>query len=167
MLRTGFSGSILAAVLISTLANAGIVHVKVTSNSEARGYEAYRALDGNAKTLWHTEWQGSVPKHPHDLTIDLGKAYEVKGFVYLPRQGGGNGTIKDYAFYAANSLKALTKYPKEGCGMNRSMTYYASYVSLAPKFGFYSYGGKNWDDPKWYRTTPGEFGARLKALRDA
>jgi hypothetical protein len=44
--------------------------------------------------------------------------------------------------------------------MNKPTTYYASYVSLAPSYGFYSYGAKKgWNDPKWYRTTPGEFGA--------
>lgn len=49
-------------------------------------------------------------------------------------------------------------------GMNVPTTYYASYVSLAPKYGFYNYGGKNWSDPKWYRTSPGEFGARASRL---
>ncbi|MCZ7637891.1 MAG: hypothetical protein M5U12_18765 [Verrucomicrobia bacterium] len=48
--------------------------------------------------------------------------------------------------------------------MDVPTTYYASYVSLAPQFGFYSYGGRDWNDPKWYRTTPGEFGARASRL---
>ena len=48
--------------------------------------------------------------------------------------------------------------------MNPNTAYYASYLSLMPEFGFYNYGGKNWDDPKWYRTTPGEFGARASKL---
>jgi len=43
-------------------------------------------------------------------------------------------------------------------------TYFASYLSLAPKFGFYDYGGRDFNDPKWYRTTPGEFGARASGL---
>jgi len=51
-----------------------------------------------------------------------------------------------------------------GSYMNPKTNYYASYLSLAPKFGFYDYGGKNWNDPKWYRTTPGEFGARASKL---
>ncbi len=42
--------------------------------------------------------------------------------------------------------------------------WYASYWSLAQKYGFYRYGGRNWQDPKWYRTTPGEFGARASKL---
>lgn len=48
--------------------------------------------------------------------------------------------------------------------MDVSTTYYASYLTLAPRFGFYNYGGRDWNDPKWYRTTPGEFGARGSGL---
>lgn len=42
--------------------------------------------------------------------------------------------------------------------------FFASYMSLAPKFGSATYGGRDWNDPKWYRTTPGEFGARASKL---
>jgi hypothetical protein len=35
--------------------------------------------------------------------------------------------------------------------------FYASYVSLAPRFGFYDYGDA-------YRTTPGQFGAKASKL---
>ncbi len=48
-----------------------------------------------------------------------------------------------------------------GAGPSR---FYASYVSLAKTYGFYDYGGRGWEDPKWYRTTPGEFGARASKL---
>ena len=46
----------------------------------------------------------------------------------------------------------------------RPAVYYASYLSLTPKFGFYDYGAKGWLDPKFYRTTPGAFGARASKL---
>jgi len=52
----------------------------------------------------------------------------------------------------------------KGSYMNPKTAYFASYLTLAPEFGFYDYGGKNWEDPKWYRTTPGEFGARASKL---
>jgi hypothetical protein len=58
---------------------------------------------------------------------------------------------------------AIVMTPR-GSYMNPKTNYYASYLSLTPKFGFYDYGGKNWDDPKWYRTTAGEFGARASKL---
>ncbi len=53
---------------------------------------------------------------------------------------------------------------RKGSYMNPVTSYYTSYLSLAPKFGFYDYGGRNFNDPKWYRTTPGAFGARASKL---
>lgn len=57
----------------------------------------------------------------------------------------------------------IVRHPGRG-GMFPATDFYASYVSLAPEFGFYSYGGRDFGDPKWYRTTPGEFGARASRL---
>jgi len=51
-----------------------------------------------------------------------------------------------------------------GSYMNPRTAYYVSYVNLAPEFGFYDYGGRNWGDPGWYRTLPGKFGARASKL---
>jgi hypothetical protein len=71
--------------------------------------------------------------------------------------------------HAKNADKAprldaeLVTHPGGGW-MNRQTIYYASYVSLTPKYGFYNYGGSGWADPKWYRTTPGQFGARASKL---
>lgn len=81
------------------------VMVTVYPNSEASGYEGYRALDGNPNTLWHTDWQLENPAPPHELRIDLGARYEIGGFAYLPRSGGGNGTIAKYEFYVSDSAE--------------------------------------------------------------
>jgi len=43
-------------------------------------------------------------------------------------------------------------------------TYYASYISLTEKYGFYDYGGHDFGDERAYRTTPGQFGARASKL---
>ena len=79
------------------------VYVQVRVDSEANGYEGVNALDGNPNTMWHTQFRQSNPKHPHEIVIDLGRSYEISGFEYLPRPGGGNGTIKDYEFYVSDS----------------------------------------------------------------
>jgi hydrazine synthase alpha subunit-like protein/F5/8 type C domain-containing protein len=87
-----------------------VVVVKTGSDSEAVGYEAYRALDGNPQTMWHTYFGGGEPKHPHEIVLDLGGRYAVSGFRYLPRtDSSGNGTIKDYEFYVGDNLKKLGK----------------------------------------------------------
>jgi hypothetical protein len=60
--------------------------------------------------------------------------------------------------------RGIMKFPQKGGGQHPPTDYFASYVSLAPKFGFYDYGGKGFGDEKFYRTTPGQFGARASKL---
>jgi hypothetical protein len=49
--------------------------------------------------------------------------------------------------------------------MNKGTRYFASYLSLAEPYGFTTYGSKrDWNSPKFYRTFPGEFGARASKL---
>ena len=88
---------ILAAGSVA-LAKPKIVKVKVSSDSAAGGYEAWRAMDGNPQTMWHSIWGGGQTKLPHDLVVDLGAAYEISGFVCQAREGLSNGTIRDYDF---------------------------------------------------------------------
>ncbi|GID92394.1 discoidin domain-containing protein [Amorphoplanes digitatis] len=54
------------------------------------------ALDGNPATHWHTQWVAADPKHPHQITLDLGATYSVTGLSYLPRQNSTNGRIARY-----------------------------------------------------------------------
>ena len=69
------------------------VKVKVHVDSQNGGYEGSRALDGNPGTMWHTQFSDANPAPPHEITVDLGAAYPIKGIAYLPRTGGSNGTI--------------------------------------------------------------------------
>ncbi len=86
-----------------------VVRVNVTVDSEAPGHEGAKALDGNPQSMWHTRFQSVQTPHPHQIVVDLGTAYEISGFAYLPRSGGGNGTIKDYEVYVSNSSKKFGK----------------------------------------------------------
>jgi large repetitive protein len=63
---------------------------------------AANAIDGNAATIWHTQWQTANPVHPHWFTVDLGATARLGGFRYLPRSGGGNGTVALYRFYVSS-----------------------------------------------------------------
>jgi hypothetical protein len=69
---------------------------KVSADSEQSGQEAARAADAQLDTIWHTQFAGSSPRHPHDLTIDLGSHRRVDGLLYVPRQDESNGRVKDY-----------------------------------------------------------------------
>ncbi len=97
-----------------------IVEVDVRCDSEHGGYEAYRAMDGNPSTMWHTAFGGGDPPPPHELCIDLGSSYEVSGFTYLPRSGGANGTIAKYEFFVSNSAKDYGKPVAKGTFAERS-----------------------------------------------
>ena len=86
-----------------------IVTVKVQVDSEMGGYEGYRAMDGNPATMWHTDCNVYETSPPHEFLIDLGAAREIAGFAYLPRPGGGNGTIGQYECYVGDDPKHFGK----------------------------------------------------------
>jgi hypothetical protein len=68
----------------------------------AENGHATNAFDGNPNTYWHTVWSTNpVPPPPHEIQIDLGAIYDMIELHYLPRPGGGNGTVKDYEFYVS------------------------------------------------------------------
>ncbi|MFM1870985.1 MAG: Sialidase precursor [Planctomycetota bacterium] len=74
----------------------------VECSSEQGGAEAAaKAIDGDPRTHWHTRWSPDNPKPPHHLTVDLGKALDLTGFVYQPRAEGSNGSIAQYEFYGS------------------------------------------------------------------
>src|SRR5207237_10454000 len=55
------------------------------ADSQAVGFPATNAFDGNTTTLWQTQ---SNVQLPHELQIDLGAPYSITGLRYLPRQDG-------------------------------------------------------------------------------
>ena len=78
------------------LARAGWGVFDCSSEQADKGEGASNAIDGDPDTIWHTRYAPDTPTHPHHLTIDLGARHDLTGFVYLPRNGGSNGTIADY-----------------------------------------------------------------------
>ena len=95
--------STLAALSIASAAQRP-VQVNVKADGEAPGYEVQNVMDGNPDTIWHSPFgAGASPPPPHTLDIDLTAEFEIEGFAYLPRAGGGNGTIKEYAFFISQN----------------------------------------------------------------
>ena len=61
--------------------------------------EAANAIDGNLQTKWHTQYSGQKAQAPHYIEVDMGKEYEVCGFLCAPRMdNSSNGLIRDYVF---------------------------------------------------------------------
>lgn len=73
--------------------------VYVDSEEPADPGLAIMAFDGDVNTIWHTGWaNGDVPL-PHEIQIDMGRSYKVQQFIYLARQSGENGRVKDFELY--------------------------------------------------------------------
>jgi hypothetical protein len=77
----------------------------VSTDSQHRDYPASNVIDGDAATIWHTQWEPKEEPMPHSIVIDLGREIEVKGFTYLPRQDMTNGRIAEYEVYVGNDQK--------------------------------------------------------------
>ena len=73
---------------------------------------AANAIDGNASTKWHSQWQSAQPPQPHQLVIDLGKPTPFAGFRYLPRADGNTvSMIKGWRFYATDQRPPSRENP--------------------------------------------------------
>jgi hypothetical protein len=75
----------------------------ISADSQASGYPASAAVDGNPATFWHTPWSPSSLPMPHSLVVDLGTARSIGGFKYLPRQdSSGNGRLANWRLQTSN-----------------------------------------------------------------
>lgn len=82
---------------------------KVTATSAKAHYPATNAIDGDANTIWHSNYEDdgfgtitSVVKGPHSLEITFPSAKIISGFGYVPRESP-TGRILEYEFYVADS----------------------------------------------------------------
>jgi len=119
------------------------------ADSEERDGEngkAENAIDGEAETFWHTQWQKAAPTHPHYLVLDLGRSRAFAGFRYLPRPGDkdANGRIEEYRIYAGDEL--VRANPQESAFPSRG--YLFAYFQKVGADGLhlaYSLNGYRWE----------------------
>ncbi len=69
--------------------------IYVSSREPGEG-DAEHLVDGNPRTIWHSQYGVTLGKYPHWVDFDAGEEKLIKGFVYLARQDGVNGRVKDY-----------------------------------------------------------------------
>ncbi|MFD4243350.1 endo-alpha-N-acetylgalactosaminidase family protein [Streptomyces sp. NPDC058525] len=62
---------------------------------------AANVLDGDASTIWHTQWYAATAPLPHEITLDLGASYNVSALHCLPRQTQSNGRIADHQVFTS------------------------------------------------------------------
>ena len=83
-------------------------YLDVDSQSEHNGKLVQNMLDGDATTIWHSQWKDAQPEHPHYFIVDLGAERKISGFRLLNRQdGSANGFISEYALYAVSPDEEL------------------------------------------------------------
>ena len=93
------------------IAAADIKLVRVSSENLSNDRRAIYAIDGNPRTVWHSQFSEKLAKHPHELVMDLGATYEIQGFRYLARQDGGwNGAFARTNFCVGDSPDNFTKH---------------------------------------------------------
>ncbi len=69
------------------------------------------AIDEDPATHWHSRWASNVPVHPHWIVIDFGDTLTLKGFTYLPRETGANGTVLGYEVWVSADGKTWGPAP--------------------------------------------------------
>ncbi len=92
--------------------------VVYVSSQEAGEGDAKHLTDGDPNTIWHTMYSVTVAKHPHWVDLDAGEVKPIKGFIYLPRQDGANGNIKDYTIQVSTDGKEWDKPIHKGAFEN-------------------------------------------------
>jgi len=70
-------------------------------DSQQAGDDAIHVLDDDPTTIWHTQWSPAQDPYPHEIVLRTDQPYTLTGLTYLPREGAGNGTIKDYEVYVS------------------------------------------------------------------
>ncbi len=86
--------------------------VSFSSQNEANGKLAVRAIDGDPATLWHTRFSDVLARHPHEIVLDLGEVRAVTGLRYLARQDGGwNGTFGETELYLSSDPERFPDAP--------------------------------------------------------
>ena len=81
------------------------------SSQETGSYDADLMVDEDTDTFWHTMYSVTVAQFPHWVDFDASAVKTMKGFVYVPRQKGDNGLIKDYEVYVSEDGKKLGGNP--------------------------------------------------------
>jgi cellulose synthase operon protein C len=105
-----------------------------SADSYAPGYEPAQAGDGDVETIWHTEFVGASPGYPHDLVLHLGAARQIEGLLYVPRQDGPNGRVKDFEIRISDDGRAWSAPLASGQWANDATF---KYVALPGKAGRY------------------------------
>jgi hypothetical protein len=123
--------------------------VSVDSEPLVGNGAAESAIDGRVETYWQTEIGAKAPVHPHELVINLGGEYVVRGVRYLPRQDGKmDGMVARYSVYVsedgANWGKAVITGTFSRDAAEQEVTFAATMGSFVRFVAHSEVQGKAW-----------------------
>lgn len=79
----------------------------IRASSAQTGYEPENAIDGDPQSFWHSSYEDTPARFPHDFAVALDAPAELKGLRLTQRQGSNhNGWIKGYEVYATTNWQA-------------------------------------------------------------
>lgn len=90
---------------VNLIDQAGMARFDESSFATAEGQDASFVIDGDATTIWHSNY-GSSYKLPQYVTIDLGKEYNLEQVDMLARQNSSNGHVTRYRVEVSTDLGA-------------------------------------------------------------
>ena len=103
-----------------------------TAGEDGRGVNV---LDGNPRTLWHTQWQAADPPHPHEIQLDLGGSYGVTGLHYLGRQDTlAGGRIARYEVYVSTDAETWGTPVATGTWANTTAEQSATFAAKTGRY---------------------------------
>jgi len=86
--------------------------LSASSQNEGNDKRARYVIDGKPETIWHTQFNPTLAKHPHELILDLKKVRKVSGIQYLARQDKGwNGTFGKTEFFLSQDKDVFPDKP--------------------------------------------------------
>jgi outer membrane protein assembly factor BamB len=101
------------------------------------------AIDGNRTSWWHSQWINGIPKHPHELQFNLGKASTFQSFRYLPAViVNNNGMVAEYQLYTSNDGESWGTPVVAGTMIKRLFIDRAKFTNNALVFESRSRSGK-------------------------
>jgi beta-galactosidase len=81
---------------------------RITADSEEPGEgNASHAIDDNPATFWHSQYGASLPRPPHELTLDLGEPRRIKAITFLPRQDIDNGRPREFELAVGDNAEQM------------------------------------------------------------
>lgn len=91
-------------------------------DSEEKNYPGLgsMAIDDDPTTIWHTSWSSNLKEYPHEIQVDMVGRFSVHKFIYLPRQSGSNGRIKDWELYVGDDYREYGEPVATGTWENSS-----------------------------------------------